>query len=124
MTKFYDMVITSKYLIKKAQKPCSPLEKAWKILFFFSLRVQHVIKELCPQLGAKQMERLGKRYQKRTFTCHQRLKLSFTTHLFFTVLTLFSNVFKCSCWEDVWRIKLTSIYLPKRRQYAEPAMPK
>ena len=81
-----------KNLIKKAQKPCSPLEKAWKILLFFSLRVQHVIKELCPQLGAKQMKRLGKRYQTRTLTCHQRLKLSFTTHLFFTVLTLFSNV--------------------------------
>ena len=41
---------------------------------------------------SKTNERLGKRYQTRTLTCHQRLKLSFTTHLFFTVLTLFSNV--------------------------------
>ena len=45
------------YLIKKAQKPFSPFEKAWKILLFFSLWVQHVIKELCPQLGAKTMKR-------------------------------------------------------------------
>ena len=33
-----------------------------------------------------------KRYQRKTLTCHQRLKLSFTTHLFFTVLTWFSFV--------------------------------
>ena len=33
-----------------------------------------------------------KSYQRKTLTCHQRLKLSFTTHLFFTVLTWFSFV--------------------------------
>ena len=84
----------SKYLIKKAKKPCSPLKKAWKILFFFSLGVQHVVKELSPQLWAKLMKKRAgqKRYQRKTLTCHQRLKLSFTTHLFFTVLTWFSFV--------------------------------
>ena len=48
------------------------------------------------------MKKLGTTYQNKTvtLTCHQRLKLSFTTHLFFTVLTQFSDVLKNRSWTE------------------------
>ena len=48
------------------------------------------------------MKKLGTTSQNKTvtLTCHQRLKLSFTTHLFFTVLTQFSCVLKNRSWQD------------------------